>query len=253
MSFGVQEKSWSDQRECNGWISGSWKLRPNNGSIIQQRLCILVLDDFKCHKGEGFIAPLKRDANTIVIFIPGGWTPLLQPLDRMLNKQMKRLLRGKYTAYSASAVADARSGKLKPPERGVVSTWCKKAWESITPETVKTCFKICGLTLALDGSEDHAWCEHNFGEDYRDLLEEQHAVWLAEHPDVTLPPLKLPKVPGGFDSNPITAAQKEVEGKLLPYVADESDSEVEVSEGDSDVEVVEGQGGGDAEGEVVEF
>ncbi|CAB1121343.1 unnamed protein product [Ectocarpus sp. CCAP 1310/34] len=23
MSFGVQEKSWSDQRECNGWISGS--------------------------------------------------------------------------------------------------------------------------------------------------------------------------------------------------------------------------------------
>ena len=89
---------------------------------------------------------------------------------------------------------------------------------------MKTCFKICGLTLALDGSEDHAWCEHNFGEDYRDLLEEQHAVWLAEHPDVTVPPLKLPKVPGGFDSNPITAAQKEVEGKLLPYVADESDS-----------------------------
>ncbi|CAB1103028.1 unnamed protein product [Ectocarpus sp. CCAP 1310/34] len=139
----------------------------------------------------------------------------------MPNKQMKRLLRGKYTAYSASAVADARSGKLKPPERGVVSTWCKEAWKSITPETVKTCFK--------------------------------RAVWLAEHPDVTLPPLKLPKVPEGFDSNPITAAQMEVEGKLLPYVADESDSEVEVSEGDSDVEVVEAQGGGGAEGEVVEL
>ncbi|CAB1115321.1 unnamed protein product [Ectocarpus sp. CCAP 1310/34] len=253
MSFGVQEKSWSDQRECNGWISGSWKLRPNNGSIVQQRPCILVLDDVKCHKYEGFIAALKRDANTMVIFIPGGLTPLLQPLDRMLNKQMKRLLRGKYTAYSTSAVADARSGKLKPPERGVVSTWCKEAWESITPETVKSCFKICGLTLALDGSEDHAWCDHDFGEDSHDLLEEQHAVWLAEHPDVTLPPLKLPKVPGGFDSNPITAAQKEVEGKLLPYVADESDSEVEVLEGDSDVEVVEGQGGGGAEGNVVEL
>ncbi|CAB1097747.1 unnamed protein product [Ectocarpus sp. CCAP 1310/34] len=139
---------------------------------------------------------------------------------------IKGLLRGKHTAYSASAVADARSGKVKPPEREVVSTWCKESWESITPETVKTCFKICGLTLALDGSEDHAWCEHNFGEDYPDLLEEQHAVWLAEHPDVTPPPLKLPKVPGGFDSNPITAAQKEVEGKLLPYVADESDSDV---------------------------
>ncbi|CAB1113618.1 unnamed protein product [Ectocarpus sp. CCAP 1310/34] len=231
MSFGVQEKSWSDQRECNGWISGSWKLRPNNGSIVQQRPCILVLDDFKCHKDEGFIAALKRDANTIVIFTPGGLTPLLQPLDRTLNKQMKRLLRG-------NVGSSLRGGR----KRG-----------SITPETVKTCFKICGLTLALDGSEDHAWCEHNFGEDYRDLLEEQHAVWLAEHPDVTLPPLKLPKVPRGFDSNPITAAQKEVEGKLLPYVADESGSEVEVLEGDSDVEVVKGQGGGGAEGEVVEL
>ncbi|CAB1103493.1 unnamed protein product [Ectocarpus sp. CCAP 1310/34] len=204
-------------------------------------------------KDEGFIAALKRDANTTVIFIPGGLTPLLQALDRMLNKQMKRLLRGKYTAYSASAVADALSGKLKPPERGVVSTWCKEAWESITPKTVKTCFKICGLTLALDGREDHAWCEHNFGENCRDLLDEQHAVWLAEHPDVTLPPLKLPKVPGGFDFNPITDAQKEVEGKLLPYVADESDSEVEVLEGDSNVEVVEGQWDGGADGGVVEL
>ncbi|CAB1106617.1 unnamed protein product [Ectocarpus sp. CCAP 1310/34] len=213
MSFGVQEKSWSDQRECNG--------------IVQQRPCILVLDDFKCHKDEGFIAALKRDANTIVIFIPGGLTPLLQPLDRMLNKQMKRLLRGKHTAYSASAVADARPGKLKPPERGVVSTWCKEAWESITPETRRP-----RLVRA----------QHRGN--YRDLLEKQHAVWLAEHPDVTLPPLKLPKVPGGFDSNPITAAHKEVEGKLLPYVVDESDSEVEVLEGDSDVEVVEGQGAG---------
>eukprot|EP00903_Cladosiphon_okamuranus_P014547 g13494.t1 len=200
MSFGVQERSWSNQRECNGWISGSWKLRPNNGSIVQQRPCILVLDDFKCHKDE----------------------------------RMKRLLWGMYTAYGASAVADVRSGKPKPPGRGVVSTWCNEALAFITPETVKTCFKICGLTLALDGREDHA-------------------AWLAEHPDVTLPPLKLPKVPERFDSNPITAAQKEVEGKLLSYVADESDSEVEVLAGDSDVEVVEGQGGGGAEGEVVEL
>ncbi|CAB1099466.1 unnamed protein product [Ectocarpus sp. CCAP 1310/34] len=206
---------WSDQRECNGWISGSWKLRPNNGSIVQQRPCILVLDDFKCHKDEGFIAALKRDANTIVTFIPGGLTPLLQPLDRMLYRQMMRLLRGKCTAYSASAVADARSGKMKPPERGIVSTWCKEAWESITPETVKTCFKISALTLALDGSEGHAWCEHNFGEDCRDLLEEQHAVWLAEHLDVTLPPLKLLKEPGGWTPTPCSYMSFTWKGKTF--------------------------------------
>ncbi|CAN0378269.1 unnamed protein product [Ascophyllum nodosum] len=121
MSFGVQEKSWRDARECTLWVSESWKLLPSNGSIIKQRPSILILDDFKCHRDKDFIADLKRRANIIVIFIPGGLTSLLQPLDRMLNKQMKRLMRGKYTTYyTASAIADPKSGKLKPPGRGAV-------------------------------------------------------------------------------------------------------------------------------------
>ncbi|CAN0208780.1 unnamed protein product, partial [Pylaiella littoralis] len=149
---------WSAGEELvrRAGLSESWKLRPNNGSIIKQRPSILVLDDLKCHRDEGFIADLLKRANTIVILIPGGLTPLLQPLDRMLNKQMKRLLRGMYTAHTAKAATDSRTGKLKPPGRGQVSTWCKQAWAQITPELVKTCFKICGLTVALDGSEDHA-------------------------------------------------------------------------------------------------
>ncbi|CAM9878076.1 unnamed protein product, partial [Pylaiella littoralis] len=146
-------RNWCDLRECKLWIKESWRVRPNNGSVLKQRACILVLDDFRCHKDE-FIAFLKRDTNTIVIFIPGGLTPLLQPLDRMLNKQMKRLLRGMYTKHSASAARDPKTGNLTPPGRGAVSTWCKDALATITPEMVKTCFKICGLSLALDGSED---------------------------------------------------------------------------------------------------
>ena len=66
--------------------SESWKLLLNNGSIIKQRKSILVLDDFKCHRDEGFIADLLKRTNTTVILIPGGLTPLLQPLERMLNK-----------------------------------------------------------------------------------------------------------------------------------------------------------------------
>ncbi|CAB1117081.1 unnamed protein product [Ectocarpus sp. CCAP 1310/34] len=223
MSFGVQEKSWCDLRECKLWIKDSWELRPNNGSI--------------CHKDDGFIAALKREASTIVIFIPGGLTPLLQPLDRMLNKQ--RLLRGMYTAHTAKAVRDPKTGKLAPPGRGAVATWCKNAWASITPETVKTCFKICGLTLALDGSEDHAWCLHNFGDGYRELLEQQRVEWLAEHPNVTLPPLQLPKVPAESTANHIEAAAKELEEWLLPRG---DDSDIEIEDDDSDVEVVEGAG-----------
>ena len=74
---------------------------------------------------RGFHRRLLKRTNTTVILIPGGLTPLLQPLDHMLRKQMKRLLRGMYTAHTATAVADAKTGKLQPPGRGTVSTWCK--------------------------------------------------------------------------------------------------------------------------------
>ena len=42
--------------------------------------------------------------------------------------------------------------------------------------------------------------------------------WEAAHADATVPPLQLPVVPEGeaIGTNPITAAEKEVEGKLLP-------------------------------------
>ena len=157
-----------------------------------------------------------------------------QPLDRILNKQMKRLLRGMYTDHTAKAVADAKTGKLNPPGRGMVSTWCKKAWAMITPDVVKMCFKIWGLTLALD--------MHNFGEGNRELLRQQRVEWEAAHPDATLHPLQPPVVPEGqaIGTNPITAAEK-VEGKLLPP-GEESENGVELLEDDSDVEFLGGGG-----------
>ncbi|CAM9308990.1 unnamed protein product, partial [Ectocarpus sp. 12 AP-2014] len=237
MSFSVREKSWCDARECTLWLSESWRFRPNHGSVIKQRHSILVLDDFRCHRSESFIEDLRRRTNTTVILIPGGLTPLLQPLDRMLNKEMKRLMRGRYTQYMALAIADPRTGKLQPPGRGLVSTWCKESWAGITPETVKMCFKVCGLTLALDGSEDDAWCTHNFGEGYREVLLQQRAEWEAQHPGVTLPPLQLPEMSSASGANPIATAEKEVTAKLLPPEGD-SDDEVEIIDGDSDVELL---------------
>ena len=111
-----------DARECTLWVSESWKLHPNNGSIIKQRKSIVVLDDSKCHRDEGFIADLLKRTNTTGILIPGGLISLLQPLDSMLNKKMKRLLRGMYTAHTAAAVADAKTGTFQPPGRGTMST-----------------------------------------------------------------------------------------------------------------------------------
>ena len=84
---------------------------------------------------------------------------------------------------------------------------------------VKTCFTICGLTLALDGIEDGAWCSHNFGEGYRELLQHQRVEWEAAHPGATLPPLELPVLSEGDagGTKPTAVLEKKLEkAKLLP-------------------------------------
>ena len=69
-----------------------------------------------------------------------------------------------------------------------------------------------------------------------------------------LPPLQLPEVPVASGTNPITAAEKKLEAKLLPPSGDgESDSDVQLMEGDSDVELVDGPGGEGEDEEVVEL
>ena len=82
---------------------------------------------------------------------------------------------------------------------------------------VKTCFKICGLTLALDGSENRAWCAYNNSEGYHELLQQQYVEWEAA-PDATLPSLQLPVVSEGdvIGTSPIPAGEKKLEAKLLP-------------------------------------
>ena len=72
---------------------------------------------------------------------------------------------------------------------------------------------------------------------------------------MTLPPLQLPEVPVASGTNPIAAAEKELEAKLPPPSGDgESGKDVKLVEGDSDVELVDGPGGGGAEGkEVIEL
>ena len=75
--------------------------------------------------------------------------------------------------------------------------------------------KVCGLTLNLDGSENHEWCEHNFGKDYRQLLTEQREAWKKVN-DQKLPPLQLPLVPtDGRASNSISEAAKKIQKVAL--------------------------------------
>ena len=46
------------------------------------------------------------------------------------------------------------AGNLKSPPRRSIVKWILKAWEQISPDTIKTSFKLCALNLATEGAED---------------------------------------------------------------------------------------------------
>jgi len=96
-----------------------------------------------------------KQQNIDVAVIPGGLTPVVQPLDKRLNKPFKDNVRRKYLAWMTSRPFEfTPAGKKKVPSRNLVLRWIKEAWAEIPQEMVIKSFKTCGISNALDGTED---------------------------------------------------------------------------------------------------
>lgn len=50
-------------------------------------------------------------------------------------------------------------GKRKVASRNLFLRWIKQFWRKIAEEMVKKSFLTCGISNALDGTEDNAICE----------------------------------------------------------------------------------------------
>ena len=53
------------------------------------------------------------------------------------------------------------SGKKRAPSKVLVLQWVNKAWQEIPAELVIRSFKSCGISNALDGTEDDAVYEES--------------------------------------------------------------------------------------------
>jgi len=61
------------------------------------------------------------------------------------------------------------AGKKKAPTRNLVLRWIKEAWQKIPEELVKKSFKSCGISNAMDGTEDIA----TYTEDSQELNDDE--------------------------------------------------------------------------------
>lgn len=147
----ANEKGWMTTDLVADWIDHVWRKRP--GASLGLR-AMLVLDAFRCHLDERIKDKLHA-CNTDLVVIPGGMTSQLQPLDVSLNKPVKDRIRALYTEW---LVGDGHeltpTNRIKRASLQDFAGWAKDAWCTIPPTMVSKAFKKCGISNAMDGTED---------------------------------------------------------------------------------------------------
>ena len=130
------------------WISRAWGLL----SFTQR---ILVWDAYKCHMTDTITSHAKNTANTDVSIIPGGLTRHLQPADVSWNKPFKQAYKALYSEWMATGEKSyTAAGNTRAPDKALCLRWVKEAWNSVTTEVVIKSFRVCGISVDTDGSED---------------------------------------------------------------------------------------------------
>ena len=103
----------------------------------------VIWDEFKGHSSK----VVKAYCNSLPFLqpeiIPGGLTPVAQPLDKVINKVFKAFFRDIYDNYILTAPI-GNTGNPTPPSRQLLSMWVVEAWEKIPAELVVKSWTACG-------------------------------------------------------------------------------------------------------------
>ena len=129
-----------------------------------ERRGLLVWDSFRAHLTDSVKDLLDR-RNVDVAIIPGGLTPVLQPLDKCINKPFRAKVRAQYEAWLVNGPF------TYTPSKEIVLRWIDRAWREIPADLITRSFKSCGINNALDGTEDDAvWDDEEEEADDADKL-----------------------------------------------------------------------------------
>ena len=80
----------------------------------------------------------------------------MQAPDVSWNKPFKTMVTELYDNWLSQGIQEyTTSGNLKALPKKLMVEWVLESWASLSPEVIKKSFKVCGLNLAVDGSENH--------------------------------------------------------------------------------------------------
>ncbi|KAM7314107.1 hypothetical protein ISCGN_003892 [Ixodes scapularis] len=140
------ENGWMTTDICLEWLSRVW------GPDIDDVRRLLVIDQAPIHKTKVVMDTAEASA-TDIVHIPGGCTGILQPADVYWNKSFKDSLHTSWAEFMRKGDKTPK-GNLRKPSRQDVLNFVSKAWAAVPEDMIAQSFKGCGISGALDGSED---------------------------------------------------------------------------------------------------
>lgn len=147
----VHEKGWMDENGVKLWVKNIWEKRPG---ALRNPESLLVWDMFRSHLTEK-TKKLLKECNTDMAVIPGGLTPLVQPLDVCINKPFKGNLKRLWNTWMLEGEKTfTKGGRMRRASLEVVCEWIVEAWSAISADVVRNSFKKCSISNNLDGTED---------------------------------------------------------------------------------------------------
>jgi hypothetical protein len=143
--YAVQSNAWMDEPLCLKWVNEVWVPWATHPIRKRRGLCLLLWDEFKGHMVKSVLTLLSK-SNTIVEFIPPGYTSKLQVMDVGLNRPFKTAMGNCYHNFVRDEKMANEPGTAIKPKRSDVARWISEAWYSgITDSTITNTWRHIGL------------------------------------------------------------------------------------------------------------
>ena len=133
--------------QSNAWMSGEIMdviLKKLNRQLKHNgRSVLLLMDNADCHPPE-----LKDSYSNIkVIFLPANTTSRLQPLDLGIIKNFKVHYRKLLLRYVVAKIDECTVASEVTKKINILQAirWIAEAWEKVTVDTIKKCFRSSGI------------------------------------------------------------------------------------------------------------
>ncbi|CAI7757728.1 unnamed protein product, partial [Closterium sp. NIES-53] len=162
---GCQVNWWMEATGVIQWLDEGVVpfVKPKFG--VQSRSAMLVLDSYRGHLTKEVKARFAA-LNIVPAVIPVGCMADVQPLDVSVNTSFEASVRQQYQSWFEADGMNilTPAGNIKKPPPEVVLKWISRAWKAVPADLIKKSFLTCGISNALDGSEDHMVMAHRISQ-----------------------------------------------------------------------------------------